>query len=177
MSTFCTALFFLCLFMGLFLFFGFSGSITFLYMLQNLLQNKGKIVLGLLLVFLFALIREFETQLFYDPFLSFFKGDYANSPLPKYDSFCLFLGLLLRFGLNSLLSLALLYVIFEDKDMLQFSGMLFVVFFVLLILALFCLLSFLNQNYLLLFYVRRFLIQPIFILLFIPGFYYQKRLK
>ena len=115
--------------MGLFLFFGFSGSITFLYMLQNLLQNKGKIVLGLLLVFLFALIREFETQLFYDPFLSFFKGDYANSPLPKYDSFCLFLGLLLRFGLNSLLSLALLYVIFEDKDMLQFSGMLFVVFF------------------------------------------------
>jgi len=59
--------------MGLFLFFGFSGSITFLNMLQNLLQNKGKIVLGLLLIFLFALIREFEKQLFYDPFLSFLK--------------------------------------------------------------------------------------------------------
>jgi len=76
--------------------------------------------------------------------------------------------------LNSLLSLALLYVIFEDRDILQFSGLLFVAFFVLLILALFCVLSFQNQNYLLLFYVRRFLIQPIFILLFIPGFYYQK---
>ncbi|MCZ8228107.1 exosortase F system-associated protein [Flavobacterium sp.] len=143
-------------------------------MVKNLLQNKGKIVLGLLVIFLFALIREYETQLFYDPFLSFFKGDYANSPLPKYDSFCLFFGLLFRYGLNSLLSLALLYVLFKDLDMVQFSGILFVVFFVLLVVVLFCLLSFQNQNYLLLFYVRRFLIQPIFILLFIPGFYYQK---
>jgi exosortase F-associated protein len=143
-------------------------------MLQNLFRNKGKIVIGLILVFLFVLIRKYETQLFYDPFLIFFKSDYSNLPLPKYDSLLLFLGLLLRFGLNSLLSLALLYVIFEDKDMLQFSGVLFVAFFVLLIIALFYLLSFHEQNYLLLFYVRRFLIQPIFILLFILGFYYQK---
>jgi exosortase F-associated protein len=143
-------------------------------MLKNLLQNKGKIMLGLLLVFLLALLREFETQLFYDPFLAFFKTEYTDLPLPKYEPFHLFLGLLFRYGLNSLLSLALLYVIFEDMDMLQFSGLLFVAFFVLLILALFCVLSFQNQNYLLLFYVRRFLIQPIFILLFIPGFYYQK---
>lgn len=146
-------------------------------MLQNLLQNKGKIILGLLLVFLFAVIREFETQLFYDPFLAFFKSDYAGQPLPKYEPIQLFFGLLLRYGLNSLLSLILLYVIFEDWDMVQFSSVLFVVFFVLFIVTLFCLLSFQNQNYLLLFYVRRFLIQPIFILLFIPGFYYQKRLK
>ncbi|WP_256387090.1 exosortase F system-associated protein [Flavobacterium sp. 140616W15] len=34
-----------------------------------------------------------------------------------------------------------------------------------------------NHNNLMLFYVRRFLIQPIFILLFIPGFYYQKLSK
>lgn len=143
-------------------------------MLKNLLQNKVKIILGLLLVFLLALIREFEAQLFYDPFLAFFKGEYATLPLPKYEPFRLFLGLLLRYGLNSLLSLALLYVLFEDKDMVQFSGVLFLTFFVLLLVALFYLLSFQNQNYLLLFYVRRFLIQPIFILLFIPGFYYQK---
>ncbi|MGL3001941.1 exosortase F system-associated membrane protein [Flavobacterium sp. RSSB_23] len=145
-------------------------------MLKNLLQNKGKIVLGLLLVFLLVLIREFETQLFYDPFLAFFKSDYAGQPLPIYEPIPLFLGLLLRYGLNSLLSLALLYVIFEDKDMLQFSGVLFAVFFVVLLLTFFYILSFQNQNYLLLFYVRRFLIQPIFILLFIPGFYYQKHL-
>ncbi|OAZ03050.1 exosortase F system-associated membrane protein [Flavobacterium succinicans] len=143
-------------------------------MLKNLLQNKRKIVLGLLVVFLLALIREFETQLFYDPFLAFFKSEYTNLPLPKYEPFRLFFGLLFRYGLNSLLSLALLYVLFKDLDMVQFSGVLFVVFFVLLIVALFCLLSFQNQNYLLVFYVRRFLIQPIFILLFIPGFYYQK---
>jgi exosortase F-associated protein len=144
-------------------------------MLKNLLQNKVKIVLGFLLVFLLALIREFETQLFYDPFLVFFKSDYAKLPLPNYVPSQLFFGLLFRYGLNSLLSLALLYVLFEDKDILQFSGMLFAFFFVLLIIVLFGLLSFQNQNYLFLFYVRRFLIQPIFVLLFIPGFYYQKK--
>jgi exosortase F-associated protein len=143
-------------------------------MLKNLLQNKGKIMLALLLVLLLAVLREFETQLFYDPFLALFKSEYAGSPLPKYEPFQLLLGLLFRYGLNSLLSLALLYVIFEDKEMLQFSGVLFAVFFVVLLLAFFYILSFQNQNYLLLFYVRRFLIQPIFILLFIPGFYYQK---
>ncbi|MGL2987234.1 exosortase F system-associated membrane protein [Flavobacterium sp. RSSA_27] len=146
-------------------------------MQKNLHQNKVKLVLGLLLVFLLALIREFETQLFYDPFLTFFKSEYATLPFPKYEPFRLFLGLLLRYGLNSLLSLALLYVIFEDRDIVKFSGVLFAVFFVVLLLAFFYILSFHNQNYLLLFYVRRFLIQPIFILLFIPGFYYQKRLK
>jgi exosortase F-associated protein len=146
-------------------------------MLKNLLQNKGKIILGLLLVFLLVLIRKFETQLFYDPFLAFFKSEYADSPLPKYESFRLFLGLLFRYGLNSLLSLALLFVVFEDKVMLQFSGILFAIFFVVLILVFFYILSFHHHNYLLLFYVRRFLIQPIFILLFIPGFYYQKHGK
>jgi exosortase F-associated protein len=146
-------------------------------MLKKILQNKGKIMLGLLLVFLLALIREFENQLFYDPFLVFFKSDFAGLSLPQYDLFQLFLGLFFRFGLNTLVSLGLLYVIFEDKDMLQFSCLLFAVFFVLLVGAFFFLLSFQNQNYLLLFYVRRFLIQPIFILLFIPGFYYQKKVK
>lgn len=146
-------------------------------MLKKILQNKGKIMLGLLLVFLLALIREFENQLFYDPFLVFFKSDFAGLSLPQYDSFQLFLGLFFRFGLNTLVSLGLLYVIFEDKDMLQFSCLLFAVFFVLLVGGFFFLLSFQNQNYLLLFYVRRFLIQPIFILLFIPGFYYQKKVK
>jgi len=134
-------------------------------------------MLGLLLVFLLALIREFENQLFYDPFLVFFKSDFAGLSFPQYDLFQLFLGLFFRFGLNTLVSLGLLYVIFEDKDMLQFSCLLFAVFFVLLVGAFFFLLSFQNQNYLLLFYVRRFLIQPIFILLFIPGFYYQKKVK
>ncbi|MFY7758816.1 MAG: exosortase F system-associated membrane protein, partial [Flavobacterium stagni] len=28
-----------------------------------------------------------------------------------------------------------------------------------------------------LFYLRRFLIQPLFLLLFVPAFYYQKRIK
>lgn len=143
-------------------------------MLRNLYQHRIKVALGVLLIFFFVLIRVFETHLFYDPFLAFFKSEYADLPLPDFEPFQLFLGLLFRYGLNSALSLALLYLIFEDTTLLQFSGFLFAMFFVLLILALFYLLYYHHQNYMLLFYVRRFLIQPIFILLFIPGFYYQK---
>lgn len=144
-------------------------------MLKNLLQNKQKTVFALVLIFLFAAIREFEADLFYDPFLDFFKSDYKNLPLPELKMLPLFWGLLFRYGLNSLISLALLYLLFEDKIMLQFSGLLFAFFFVVLVLIFFSLLYFCqNQNYLILFYVRRFLIQPVFILLFIPAFYYQK---
>lgn len=143
-------------------------------MLRNLYQHKLKVALGLLLILFFALIRVFETHLFYDPFLAFFKREYADLPLPDFKPFQLFVGLLFRYGLNTILSLILLYLIFEDKMLLQFSGILFALFFVLLVSALFYLLYYHHQNYMLIFYVRRFLIQPIFVLLFIPGFYYQK---
>ncbi|MGL5112916.1 MAG: exosortase F system-associated membrane protein [Flavobacterium sp.] len=142
-------------------------------MLRNLHQHKLKVALGVLLIFFFVLIRAFETHLFYDPFLAFFKSEYAGLSLPNFEPFQLFVGLLLRYGLNTILSLALLYVIFEDKKLLQFSGVLFAIFFVVLVTVLFCLLHY-HQNYMFIFYIRRFLIQPIFILLFIPGFYYQK---
>jgi exosortase F-associated protein len=34
-----------------------------------------------------------------------------------------------------------------------------------------------KENNFVLFYIRRFLIQPLFLLLFIPAFFYQKRIK
>jgi exosortase F-associated protein len=50
--------------------------------------------------------------------------------------------------------------------------------FVILITAFFCILYFFkNQENLLLFYVRRFLIQPLFLIVFVPAFYFQKLKK
>jgi exosortase F-associated protein len=147
-------------------------------MLQKILNNKLRFVQFLLLVVLLVVVRAFENQLFYDPFLDFFKKDFAKLRLPSFDSTQLFLGLLFRYTLNTVISLGIIYVIFKDVAMVKFAFVLYYFFFMILIVAFFYIVYFANENSnWVLFYVRRFLIQPIFVLLFVPGFYYQKQNK
>lgn len=144
-------------------------------MLQKTLNNKLRIVQLIILVVLLALIRAFENELFYDPFLAFFKQDFTNLSLPKVDSFLLFLGLLFRYALNTALSLGVIYIIFQEVTMVKFALVLYSFFFLISTIAFFYIVLFTTENYnWILFYVRRFLIQPVFLLLFIAGFYYQK---
>ena len=144
-------------------------------MLNKLLQNKTSIFVVMLFVTLLVFVRAFEKQLFYDPFLVYFEGDYMELPLPEFDNLKLFFGLTFRFFLNAVFSLGILYFIFKDKEMISFVSILYLFLFVILIAAFFCMLHFFkNQENLLLFYVRRFLIQPLFVIVFIPAFYYQK---
>jgi len=144
-------------------------------MLNKLLQNKTAIFVVMLFVTLLVFVRAFEKQLFYDPFLVYFEGDYMELPLPEFDNLKLFFGLTFRFFLNAVFSLGILYFIFKDKEMISFVSILYLFLFVILIAAFFCMLHFFkNQENLLLFYVRRFLIQPLFVIVFIPAFYYQK---
>lgn len=145
--------------------------------MQKLLNYKKEIALSLMLVFLLALIRLFE-EYFYDPFLAYFRSDYMEKPFPQYDSFNLFFSLFLRYALNSLISIAIIQVLFKDLGLSKFAGILYLVFFILLIAVFFSILSFSDQeNNLLLFYVRRFLIQPLFLLLFVPAFFYQNKIS
>ena len=147
-------------------------------MLEKLQKNKGKIGWSLFLILLLILIRAFETTLFYDPFLNYFKDEYAHLPFPKINIFKLFFSLGMRFYLNSVISLFLLYVIFKDTQIVKFSALLYMVLgSVLMISFIFTLNFFGEESKMTLFYIRRFLIQPIFILLFIPAFYYQKQIK
>jgi exosortase F-associated protein len=147
-------------------------------MLQLLLKNKAKVFWFSFLVLLLILIRVFEDQLFYDPFLNYFKTEFAHSKLPPFDFFKLFFSLGIRFYLNSVISLFLLYVIFKDTKIVKFSMLLYMILgSILMISFIFVLTFFGEESKMTLFYIRRFLIQPIFILLFIPGFYYQKQLK
>lgn len=144
-------------------------------MLNNMLQNKSRIFLLIVFVFLLAGIRAFENQLFYDPFLVYFETNYKELPLPEFNSIQLFFGLLFRYFLNTIISLGIIYVIFKEIELVKFASVLYVVFFLVLIIAFYCVIYFYgNQNNLMLFYIRRFLIQPILLLLFVPGFYYQK---
>ncbi len=147
-------------------------------MLQQLLKNKKQIFWSLFLILLLILIRVFEDQLFYDPFLNYFKTEYAHSKLPQFHFFKLFFSLGMRFYINSVISLLLLYVIFKDKKIVKFSMLLYMILgSILMISFIFVLTFFGEESKMTLFYIRRFLIQPIFVMLFIPGFYYQKRIR
>jgi exosortase F-associated protein len=147
-------------------------------MLQNLLKNKEKISWCLFLIVLLVLIRAFEETLFYDPFLEYYKSEYSQLTFPKINIFKLFFSLGMRFYLNSVISLLLLYVLFKDRQIVKFTALLYMILgSILMISFIFMLTFFGEENRMTLFYIRRFLIQPIFILLFIPAFYYQKQLS
>lgn len=147
-------------------------------MLQQLLQNKKKVAQISFLILLLILIRAFENTLFYDPFLNYFKSEYANLPFPEISVVKLFLSLGFRFYLNSVISLFLLYVIFNDGKMVKFSILLYIILGSILMISFFFVLNFFGEeSKMTLFYIRRFIIQPIFILLFIPAFYYQKQIR
>jgi len=147
-------------------------------MLQQLLQNKKKVAQVSFLVLLLISIRAFENTLFYDPFLNYFKSEYANLPFPEISVVKLFLSLGFRFYLNSVISLFLLYVIFNDGKMVKFSILLYMTLGSILMISFFFVLNFFGEeSKMTLFYIRRFIIQPIFILLFIPAFYYQKQIR
>ena len=145
-------------------------------MLKKLFNHKVRIALAMLFVMALVLIRAYEDSLFYDPFLDYFKRDYYNLPIPEIDNLQLIFGLFFRYFLNTALSLAIIYVLFKDIDAVKFASVLYCIFFILLLAAFFfILLKNGDTNKMGLFYVRRFLIQPIFLLLFLPAFYYQKQ--
>ncbi|TRX03912.1 exosortase F system-associated membrane protein [Flavobacterium gawalongense] len=147
-------------------------------MLQKILNNKVRLMQFVFFVALLVLVRAFENQLFYDPFLDYFKNDFNNLPLPNFNSFQLSLGLLFRYTLNTVISLGIIYVFFKDIVMVKFAFVLYYFFFMILIVVFFYMIYFTREHHnLFLFYIRRFLIQPIFVLLFVPAFYYQKQNK
>ncbi len=147
-------------------------------MLKKLLNNKRNVGIGVILIVILVAIRAFEDALFYDPFLNYFKDNYTALPLPIINPIKLFLSLGFRYYLNSMISLALLYLIFRDFKIVKFSTILYILFgSVLMISFFFVLLKFGEGNKMILFYIRRFIIQPIFLILFIPAFYYQEKIK
>jgi exosortase F-associated protein len=140
-------------------------------------QNKTLRILALVaLLFAIILVRVFENQLFNDPLLEFFKKDFSSSSLPDVSNYAYFLGLFFRYAVNTVLSLGIIYFVFNEFELVTLSLVLYVLFFVVLIIGFFTVanISYENQKWHL-FYIRRFIIQPIFLLLFVAGFYYQKR--
>ncbi len=133
------------------------------------------LIIGLFMVLI--LIRAYGTSLFYDPFIVYFQHDYLYSQMPEYDTLKLFLNLFLRYFLNTIISLVIIYLAFQKKGLVRFSIRFYTAAFLVLGLVYFLLLQVGFENgHLFGFYVRRFLIHPVFVLILLPAFYYQKKL-
>ena len=125
-----------------------------------------------------ALVRFRESELFYDPLIAFFKSDYRNLVLPEMHSGKWMLHLAFRYVLNAGLGLLVLWLVFKDRSILTFSGYIYGAVFVVLTLVLLWLkTSSETGEYLSLFYVRRFLIQPLLIFLLLPAFFYYRKVN
>ncbi|TVZ57698.1 exosortase F-associated protein [Flavobacteriaceae bacterium MAR_2010_105] len=140
--------------------------------------NWTKYILLLVLFGLLILIRVFENELFYDPYLLFFKNDYLYMDFPRREILKLTLFTTLRYVLNTLISLGIIYLVFKDRSIVQFSSIVYVVAYIILILIfLYFVINPRQEDYYLFFNFRRFLIQPVILLLLLPAFYYYKLKK
>ncbi len=129
---------------------------------------------AILLIFGLILVRKFEDTLFYDPFLDYFHR-IGHPHFPEIDFLNLNLSIIFRYFINSILTVLIILLVFWKKSYVKFS---------IFILAIGLLLLLPIYNYLIstkfssgemvFFYIRRFLIQPMFLLILVPCFYYQE---
>src|SRR5690606_28843468 len=139
------------------------------------MTNIVKSIWLLVLFGLLILVRTFENELFYDPYLKFFENDYLYIDNPRHEVFKLTLFTILRYVLNSVISLGIIFMFFSDKSIVMFSAFIYAVAFVILIgLFLYFVIHPYQDDYYIFFNIRRFLIQPLLLLLLLPAFYYYK---
>ena len=136
--------------------------------------NTKYIWIGILFCLL-ALIRFYEKELFYDPYLVFFKNDYLYLDSPRREVAKLIAFTTLRYVVNSVISIAILYLFFKDKSIVKFSLIVYAAsYLILIILFLYFVLNPKQEDYYVFFNIRRFLIQPLILLLLLPAYYYQR---
>lgn len=122
-------------------------------------------------------VRFFEDKIFYDPFLSFFRNVGQPSEFPQIEWTKLIFNHFLRFLMNLFFSCFIIYFLLKNKRWtIESFFIISAVFVISLILYLICIYYQFNMGYLFPFYVRRFLIQPIILLILIPSLYYRKKI-
>ena len=121
-------------------------------------------------------VRYLENVLFYDPFLDYF-ANIGNPAFPQFEWTGLISSHIFRFLLNLIFSLGIVHFLFLNKKW-TFQAMVlitlsFILFFPIYLYSVYTEFSFGN---LFSFYIRRFVIQPLPVLLIVPLFYYRKNL-
>lgn len=123
-------------------------------------------------------IRVVEDRLFYDPFLNYFHEAKKNIPFPSFEWGKLIAGYLFRFVLNLFFSCLIIYCWFRNTQWtIQGAILITIIFLITFPIYLYCIYDRFEIGYLFSFYMRRFVIQPLILLLIIPMFYYRKHLE
>ena len=139
------------------------------------MKKAIKYIILLLLFSLLVCVRAFEKELFYDPLIEYFQNNYLYSKIPEINTWSLVVDMLFRYTINTLISLAIIYLIFKNEKGIKFAGFFYMLaFMILIVVFVFLLRDEFKSGYLFPFYVRRFIIHPLFLLLLLPAFYYQK---
>jgi len=139
---------------------------------------KKALIITILVLSLIA-VRFFQYDLFYDPFLYYFKNSYLyGNDLPEFDWIKMTLFLILRYGINTIISLGIIYTLFKDKELMKFSVVAYILTFIVLLPIYYYYIDIeFESGYLGAFYIRRFLIQPLLLFLLVPAFFYQKKVQ
>ncbi|WBV51522.1 exosortase F system-associated membrane protein [Chryseobacterium gambrini] len=123
-------------------------------------------------------VRILEDRIFYDPFLNYFHEANKNIPFPSFEWGKLISGYLFRFILNLLFSCVVIHFWFKNRQWtIQGAILITIIFAITFPIYLYCIYDRFEIGYLFSFYMRRFVIQPLILLLIIPMFYYRKQIS
>jgi exosortase F-associated protein len=133
----------------------------------------------LVIIGIFGLIsvRMLEDKIFYDPFLGYFHEAVKNVDFPSFEWEKLIWGHIFRFVLNLLFSCLIIQCLFKNTEWtIQGAALIAIVFAITFPIYLYCIYTQFEIGYLFSFYIRRFVIQPLVLLLIVPLFYYRKQM-
>lgn len=138
-------------------------------------QRVFSSVATVLLIIGIVLIRYFEVPLFQDSLNDYFHSDFQNIPIPDIGLWETVVSTSLRFLMNMVLSLWILWFLYKSEDYINASLWVYLFAFIILIIAFIALMQ-LNGQWvkMALFYVRRFLIHPLLLFILVAGCYFLK---
>ena len=151
-------------------YFGLSGLNISPMSTPKVLRWTGVGFLMLVLIFL----RPIGAEFLYDPLKDFFHNPkFRSLPLPEIELTLFSISITIKYLINSILSILIIWLLFLDKELVKLSAVLFGLFYVVLLTVLIIVLrTATNEEYLLLFYLRRILYHPLLLLLLVPAFYF-----
>lgn len=138
------------------------------------MPNKGIRIAGVILLLLcLVAVRFFENQLFYDPLIKYFhlvKASFPSVNEPK-----LYIHVFFRYMINLLLTVLIIKLIFWKQAYIKFTIIVGIILFIITLpLYAYQLHQEFNFGQMIFFYTRRFLIQPMLLIILVPCFYYQE---
>ena len=110
-------------------------------MAKSKLDKKYRIAIILLLFLALVMVRAFESVLFYDPFIVYFEDDFLHAPIPVFSGRQLLLSMTFRYLLNSLISLVIIHVAFQNWSFTRFSIKFYLLAYVVLTVTFFIILK------------------------------------